>query len=328
MDIQLFKTKLTDVALSLYMYFLKIQGINVTYEDKDKIHTDKMSGGALWELLNPTVYAMYFTFFFIIAITITFPPDSKELSTALDLAVSAPGKLLEQIIADNPEKINETQQLIEQYGLTHSQNLVSNIDGDITNTVNKLFKDKTSKNAIVDVMIDVAANAMSTITRHDLVFNYEDTYRPNTGKYLKNYLDHPILKNPSSVTRFNPMYKPGRLRTLVEKPEPVQDYAVGIPSDQYIENYDNVVRATNEKGSPNRNDIGIISKKASTLSAEIPLASEVQPKRLSRLAQRLEFAAKIRRGGSKTKGQKRKIVESKRKRGGSKKQKRRSHKRR
>ena len=328
MDIQLFKTKLTDVALSLYMYFLKIQGINVTYEDKDKIHTDKMSGGALWELLNPTVYAMYFTFFFIIAITITFPPDSKELSTALDLAVSAPGKLLEQIIADNPEKINETQQLIEQYGLTHSQNLVSNIDGDITNTVNKLFKDKTSKNAIVYGMIDVAANAMSTITQKEIDLTYEDTYGPNTGKHLKNYLDHLNFKNTSNVTRYNPMYKGKRIRTLVEKPEPVEDVLVGMPSDQYIENYENAVQATNEKKSPNRNDIGIISKKASTLSAEMPGASNVQQKRLSPLAERLLFAAKLRKGGSKTRGQKKKIVESKRKRGGSKKQKRRSHKRR
>jgi len=267
---------------------------------------------------------MYFTFFFIIAITITFPPDSKELSTALDLAVSAPGKLLEQIIADNPEKINETQQLIEEYGLTHSQNLVSNIDGDITNTVNKLFKDKTSKNAIVYGMIDVAANAMSTITQKEIDLTYEDTYGPNTGKHLKQYLNHLTSKN---VTRFNPIYKPGRLRTPVKKPEPVQDYPMGIPSHQYIENYENAVRATNEKGSPNRNEIGIISKKASTLSAEMPGASEVKQKRLSPLAQRYLDAAANKMGGSKTKGQKRKIVESKRKRGGSKKQKRRSHKR-
>lgn len=321
MEVQLFKNKLTDALLSLYMYFLKMQGVNVTYEDRN----GKMSGGAL---LDETVYAMYLTFFFIIVITNIFPPDSKELGTALDLAVSAPHNFVEELIADNPDEIDQTRQLIEYYGLQYSENLVSKIEGNITTTVNKLFKDKNSKNAIVDVMIGVAANAMNTIIKNDIEFNYENTDGRNTGKHLKDYLDHLNLKNTSSVTRYHPMYKGKRIRTLVEKPEPVEDVIVGMPSDQYIENYDNTVQATNEKKSPYRKDIGIISTKASTLSAEIPLASEVKQTRLSPLAQRLSFAANKRSGGSKTRGQKRKIVESKRRRGGSKKQKRRSHKRR
>lgn len=224
MEVQLFKKKLTDAVLSLYMYFLKMQGFNVTYEDRD----GKMSGGAL---LDETVYAIYFAFFFIIVITNIFPPDSKELSTALDLAVSAPNNFVEKLIAENPNEIDKTQQLIEYYGLKDSENLVSKIEGNITTTVNKLFKDKNSKNAIVDVMTGVAANAMRTITQNEIEFNYEDTFGPNKGKYLKNYLDHLTLKNPSGVTRFNPLYKrKQRLRTLTYQPVKEDEDLVGMVS--------------------------------------------------------------------------------------------------
>jgi hypothetical protein len=231
MEVQLLKEKLTNAVLSLYMYFLKIQGFNVTYENRG----GKMSGGAL---LDETVYAIYFAFFFIIVISNLFPQDSKELGYALDLAVSEPEQLVEKIIAQNSDEINITQQLIEGFGLEGSEALVSKIEGNIETSVNRLFNDKNSENAIVDVMIGVAANAMNTIIKNDIEFNYENTYGRNTGKHLKDYLDHLNLKNTSSVTRFK------------------------------------------------------------------------------------------RSGGSKTRGQKRKIVESKRRRGGSKKQKRRSHKRR
>jgi hypothetical protein len=278
MEVQLLKEKLTNAVLSLYMYFLKIQGFNVTYENRG----GKMSGGAL---LDETVYAIYFAFFFIIVISNLFPQDSKELGYALDLAVSEPEQLVEKIIAQNSDEINITQQLIEGFGLEGSEALVSKIEGNIETSVNRLFNDKNSENAIVDVMIGVAANAMKTIENEGTNTSY-----PKIGTYL----------------------------------------------EKYIENYEKAVRTTNEKGSsPKRNEFGIFSKVASTVSDEMPVASEANivkentsstHKRMSPLVQRyLNAANKI--GGSKTRGQKRKIVESKRKRGGSMKQKRRSHKR-
>jgi len=228
MEVQLLKEKLTNAVLSLYMYFLKILGFNVTYENRG----GKMRGGAL---LDETVYAIYFAFFFIIVISNIFPPDSKELGEALDLAVSGPEQLVEKLIAENPDEINKTQQLIEDFGLESSEYLVSKIEGNITTSVNRLLKDKNSEKAIVDVMTGVAANAMSTITQNEIELNFEDTYGPNTGKYLRQYLHHLTLKNPSSVTRFNPLHKPRRLRTLTDQPVQEEEGPVGISPEEWKE---------------------------------------------------------------------------------------------
>jgi hypothetical protein len=324
MEVQLFKTDSRDALLSLYMLFLKEQGFNVTYENRG----GKMRGGYI--NFEEMVGAMFLAFVFFIAINIKFPQNSAELHEELKKTADNPKSVVKGLIENNKDDLLKAQEIIEYFEVDQVYKIKDNFEG----TIDPIFKNKT-KNGIIKSIIGVGANAMKIIEEHAMDINFGDVYSSNT----------------ETVERENP-----------RQPSP----KTGKYLEEYIKNYEKAVRKTNEKGSsPKRNEFGIFSKVAytvsdempvastvsdemhvaSTVSAEMPVASTVsnekpvasdanigkentssRKKRMSPLAQRyLDAANKI--GGSKTRGQKRKIVESKRKRGGSKKQKRRSHKR-
>lgn len=257
MEVQLFKTDSRDALLSLYMFFLKKQGFNVTYENKG----GKMRGGA-W--LDEPVYAIFLAFVFFIAINIKFPQNSAELHKALNEAATNPASVVTDLIKNNKEQLLQAEDIIEDFGVHR----VHEIEYDITHTMDNIFQ-KNTKEAIMHGVISVAANAMRKI-EIDAMRKIE--MNTMNSKFGDLYDDNTVVEGT----------------TFLEK---------------YIVEHDKANRPTNE--------IDNFSKVPSTVSAEKPVTSSA--------------ANKI--GGSKTRGQKRKIVESKRKRGGSKKQKRRSHKR-
>ena len=298
MGVQLFKTDSIDALLSLYMFFLKKEGgFIVTYENRG----GKMSGGDSY--FEKIVQYMFLAFIFFIAINIKFPQNSAQLHEALNKAAKDPESVVTDLIENNKDKLLEAEEIIEEFGLRRVNEIEDNdykIEDNITDTINPIFKQNTPE-AILEGVISVASHAMKILEP-----NLEDVYSSNTETV------------------------PGENTTKTLSPKR------GYYLKKYIEDYEKAVRTTNEKGSsPKRNDFSTVD---STLSAEMPGASTVSAEmpsaeipsaseKMSSLVKRYSpFANK--RGGSKTKGQKRKIVESKRKRGGSKKQKRRSHKRR
>jgi hypothetical protein len=280
-------------------------------------------------------------FVFFIAINIKFPQNSAELHEALNETAKNPESVVTDLIENNKVDLLKAQEIIEDFGVDRVYEIKDNFEG----TMDPIFKNKT-KNGIIKSIIGVGANAMKIIEEQAMDINFGDVYSFNTETVA------------------------GENTTKTSSPKR------GKYLEKYIENYEKAVRTTNEKGSsPKRNEFGIFSKVASTVSDEMPVASTVSDempvastvsdempvastvsdempvastvsdempvaseanivkentsstqKRMSPLAQRYLDAAN-KRGGSKTRGQKRKIVESKRKSGGSKKQKRRSHKR-
>ena len=305
MEVQLFKTDSRDALFSLYMFFLKKQGIKVTYENIG----GKMRGGNTY--FEEMVGAIFLAFVFFIAINIKFPQNSAELYEALNETAKNPESVVTDLIENNKVDLLKAQEIIEDFGVDRVYEIKDNFEG----TMDPIFKNKT-KNGIIKSIIGVGANAMKIIEEQAMDINFGDVYSFNTETVA------------------------GENTTKTSSPKR------GKYLEKYIENYEKAVRTTNEKGSsPKRNEFGIFSKVASTVSDEMPVASTVSDempvaseanivkentsstqKRMSPLAQRYLDAAN-KRGGSKTRGQKRKIVESKRKSGGSKKQKRRSHKR-
>jgi hypothetical protein len=270
------------------------------------------------------VGAIFLAFVFFIAINIKFPQNSAELHKALNEAAKNPESVVTDLIENNKDDLLKAQEIIEDFGVDRVYEIKDNFEG----TIDPIFKNKT-KNAIIKSIIGVGANAMKIIEEQDMDINFGDVYSSNTETIA------------------------GENTTKTSSPKR------GKYLEKYIENYEKAVRTTNEKGSsPKRNDFGIFSKVASTISdempvastvsdeipvastisaeipvastisAEIPVASRVKEKRLSPLVQRYLNAVKNNKGGSKSRRQNRKKVDSKRKRGGSKKQKRRSNKRR
>ena len=304
MEVQLFKTDSIDALLSLYTFFRKEQGFNVTYENMG----GKLRGGNTY--FEEMVGSIFLAFVFFIAINIKFPQNSAELHEALNSAAENPESVVTDLILNNKKELLEAQERIENFGVDR----VYEIKDDITHTMNPILK-KNTKEEIMHGVISVAADAMNKIKDEDIDINFGDVYSSNTETVA------------------------GENTTKTSSPKR------GKYLEKYIEEYEKAMRITNEKGSsPKRNEFGIFSKVASTsdempvdstVSSEMPDDSEANivkentsstQKRMSPLAQRYLNAAN-KRGGSKTRGQKRKIVESKKRRGGSKKQKRRSHKR-
>ena len=249
---------------------------------------DKIRGGNPY--FEVMVEGFFLAFVFFIAINIKFPQNSAELHEALIEAATNPESVVTDLIENNKDGLLEAQKIIEDFEVHDVYKIKDNFEG----TIDPIFK-KNNKKEFMKGVITVAASAMKRLEP-----NIEDVYSSKAET---------VSGENNAKTLF-----PKRGKIL----------------EKYIEDYENAARATNEKGSsPKRNDFSKVASTVSAESAEMPGASEVQQKRLSPLAEKyLDAAKQLRRGGSKTRGQKRKIVESKRKRGGSKKQKRRSHKRR
>ena len=149
MEVQLFKTDSRDALFSLYMFFLKKQGIKVTYENIG----GKMRGGNTY--FEEMVGAIFLAFVFFIAINIKFPQNSAELYEALNETAKNPESVVTDLIENNKVDLLKAQEIIEDFGVDRVYEIKDNFEG----TMDPIFKNKT-KNGIIKSIIGVGANAM------------------------------------------------------------------------------------------------------------------------------------------------------------------------
>jgi hypothetical protein len=203
MEVQLFKTDSIDALLSLYMFFLKKKGIKVIYDNIGS----KMSGGGY--TFTNFVEALFLAFIFFVAINIIFPPNSAELHEALKKAANYPEKAVDELIKLNTDKLIQAHDIIEdfddkneefgdkneEFGLhridEHKYNDY-NIEDDITDTLNPIFKNNNKKKIIEGVIV-VGAKAMKILEHSSntgAVAAGVNTMERPTRNYLEKYIEN------------------------------------------------------------------------------------------------------------------------------------------